>query len=223
MRRGAKRLVTIAALGLSLCAVGGLALAWSFASFVDRIALAETVPARHAEAAVALTGGADRIADAVALVTRGYADRLLITGVNPSTTRGEIVRQTPSARGLIDCCIALGYEAENTVGNAAETERWVRANHIRSLIVVTSNYHMPRALAEMGSALPGVDLVAYPVVAGEAQGRHWWSDGASARLIMWEWLKYTAATARIAMSPPPPGASLTPDDATGSVTPPARS
>ena len=223
MRRGAKRFVAVAALGLSLCAVGGLAFAWSFAAFVDRIAATETPPVRHAEAAVALTGGADRIADAVDLLAKGYAGRLLITGVNPATTRGEIVRQTPAARSLIDCCIALGYEAENTVGNAAETERWVRANHIRSLIIVTSNYHMPRALAEMGSALPGVDLVAYPVVASEAQGRRWWSDGASARLILWEWAKYTAATVRIAMSATQPGANPTPEDATGSVTTPARS
>ena len=195
--RRASRLLTAATLTLSLALAAGLGLAWSFASFLDRIAVSETPLTRHAEGAVALTGGADRISDAVELLAAGHADRLLITGVNPSTTRGEIVKQTPAARTLIDCCIALGYDAADTVGNAAETERWVRANHIRSLIVVTSNYHMPRALAEMGSALPGVELVAYPVVSDHIRAQSWWTDGPSARFIMWEYCKYMAATLRI--------------------------
>ena len=94
------------------------------------------------------------------------------------------------------------------MGNAAETERWVRANHIRSLIVVTSNYHMPRALAEMSSALPGVDLLAYPVVSEHEREHPWWSDPASARLILWEWIKYNAATLRIGVTPPPASAPV---------------
>ena len=200
--RRVSRILTAATLGFSFCVVSGIGLAWSFSSFLDRIAPVEVPLDGHAEGAVALTGGADRIADAVALVAQGHADRLLITGVNPTTTRGEIVRQTPAARSLIDCCIALGYEAANTVGNAVETERWVRANHIRSLIVVTSNYHMPRALAEMGSALPGVPLTPYPVVSEHGRLHPWWSDGASARLILWEWIKYNAATLRIGIAAP---------------------
>ena len=202
-RRGVSRILTAATLALSLCLVAGLGLTWSFSSFLDRIAIRERPLERHAEGAVALTGGADRISDAVGLLAQGRADRLLITGVNPATTRGEIAKQTPAARDLFDCCIALGYEAANTVGNAAETERWVRANHIRSLIVVTSNYHMPRALAEMGSALPGVELVAYPVVSERERLHPWWSDGASARLILWEWIKYNAATLRIGIAAAP--------------------
>jgi uncharacterized SAM-binding protein YcdF (DUF218 family) len=198
--RRVSRLLTAATLTLSLALAAGLGLAWSFASFLDRIAVSETPLTRHAEGAVALTGGADRISDAVGLLAAGHADRLLITGVNPSTTRGEIVKQTPAARNLIDCCIALGYDAADTVGNAAETERWVRANHIRSLIVVTSNYHMPRALAEMGSALPGVELVAYPVISDHVRAQGWWTDGPSARLIVWEYCKYMAATLRITMA-----------------------
>ena len=200
--RRLSRILTAATLALSLCLAGGLGLAWSFSAFLDRIATAEAPLSGHAEGAVALTGGPDRISDAVELLARGHADRLLITGVNPATTRGEIVRQTPAARTLIDCCIALGYEAANTVGNAAETERWAKANHIRSLIVVTSNYHMPRALAEIGSALPGVELTAFPVVSEHGRQHPWWSDGASARLILWEWVKYNAATLRIGIGAP---------------------
>lgn len=206
--RRVSRILTVATLGLSLCLAGGLGLAWSFGSFLDRIAAVETPVTGHAEGAVALTGGADRIADAVEILAQGHADRLLITGVNPATTPGEIVRRTPAARGLIDCCIALGYEAANTVGNAAETERWVRANHIRSLIVVTSNYHMPRALAEMSSALPGVELLPHAVVSEHGRLHPWWADAASARLILWEWVKFNAATLRIGIAAPPGGDPL---------------
>ena len=201
--RRVSRILTVATLGLSLCLAGGLASAWSFTSFLDRIAAVEKPVDGHAEGAVALTGGADRISDAVDLLAQGRADRLLITGVNPATTPGEIVKRTPAARGLIDCCIALGYDAANTVGNAAETERWVRANHIRSLIVVTSNYHMPRALAEMASVLPGVELKPYPVVSEHGRQHPWWTEAASARLLLWEWIKFNAATLRIGIAAPP--------------------
>jgi uncharacterized SAM-binding protein YcdF (DUF218 family) len=200
--RRVSRILTVGTMILSLCLAGGLGLAWNFGAFLDRIAAVETPVSGHAEGAVALTGGADRISDAVDLLAQGHADRLLITGVNPATTPDEIVRRTPAARSLIDCCIALGYEAANTVGNAAETERWVRANHIRSLIVVTSNYHMPRALAEMSSALPGVELKPFPVVS--ERGRHgpWWTDEATTRLLLWEWIKFNAATLRIGIAAP---------------------
>ncbi len=197
------KILTGATMALSLCLAGGLGLAWNFGAFLDRIAAVETPVIGHAEGAVALTGGADRIADAVGLLAQGHADRLLITGVNPATTPSEIVRQTPAARDLIDCCIALGYEAANTVGNAAETERWVRANHIRSLIVVTSNYHMPRALVEMSSALPGVELKPFPVVSDRGHHGPWWNDEATTRLILWEWIKFNAASLRIGLVSPP--------------------
>ena len=67
---------------------------------------------------------------------------------------------------------------------------------------MTSNYHMPRALAEIGSALPDVELLAYPVVSERGRTRAWWADGPSARLIGWEYVKYLAATLRIGISPP---------------------
>lgn len=188
-----------ALLALGLAAM--CALAWGFGEFLSRIASIESAPERHAEGAVALTGGADRIADAVELLANGKVDRLLITGVNPSTSRAEIAKQAPAARALFACCIELGYDAANTIGNAAETERWVRTHHIRSLIVVTSNYHMPRAMAEIGSALPDVDLVPYPVVSEQGRGRSWWSDPQSARLIVGEYCKYVVAVLRLRLTP----------------------
>lgn len=195
------RRLHVAAAALATVLVCLALVTWSFVDFLARIADDEAETTHHAEGAVALTGGADRIADAIELLARGSADRLLITGVNPATSRQELTRQAPAARALFDCCIELGYEAANTIGNATETERWVRAHRIRSLIVVTSNYHMPRALAEIGSALPDVELIAYPVVSEWAK-RPWWSDGESARLIVSEYCKYVATRLRLRFAPP---------------------
>ncbi len=194
-------LVRRAWLGLGLVAAIG-AVAWSFDGFLSQIDQVEAPPGRHADGAVALTGGADRITDAIELLARGDADRLLITGVNPMTSRAGLLRTMPQASRLFGCCIDLGYEAANTIGNASETERWVRTNHIRSLIVVTSNYHMPRALAEIGSALPDVDLMAYPVVTERDRSRPWWSDAGGARLIISEYVKYVASQLRLRLAPP---------------------
>lgn len=197
LRRVLRRLFNTAMLGAAL-ALGCLAL--GFVAFVATLDRSETEPSRHAEGIVALTGGADRIADAVALLAKGHADRLLISGVNPSTSRLEIGRLAPEARKLLDCCIELGYAAANTVGNAAETSRWARAHNIHSLIVVTSNYHMPRALAEIGNALPEVELIAFPVVAEPSRPGGWRLDGQRFRLVLAEYLKYLAALARMRLA-----------------------
>lgn len=156
----------------------------------------------HAEGIVALTGGSDRISDAVDLVASGHASRLLITGVNQATSGEEIARLTPHFGALLDCCIDLGYDALNTIGNAAETRRWARSRGIsHSLIIVTSNYHMPRALLEIGHALPGVTLVPHPVVS-ERLRAGLLSDPQVARLVALEYLKYVAALARTLVQSP---------------------
>jgi uncharacterized SAM-binding protein YcdF (DUF218 family) len=176
----------------------GLAVACSlglgFVRFASTLPGAEGPPVRHADALVALTGGSDRVAEAVDLLIDGQADRLLITGVNPATSSESLARRIPRLRRLVGCCVTLGYRALDTAGNAAETAAWVRANNVRSLIVVTSDYHMPRALAELARALGPVELLPYPVVAdGDAP---WWATPQRMRLIASEYLKYLVVVAR---------------------------
>ena len=147
---------------------------------------------------IVLTGGADRIPDAINLFSKGHASRMLITGVNPGITRAEIGRLNPKYRELIDCCVDLGYEALNTSGNAREARRWAEQNAIhRSLIVVTSNYHMPRALAELHDGLPGLELIPYPVVSLKMRDLNWWQSSQAIRLMSSEYLKYTLVSGRI--------------------------
>ena len=152
---------------------------------------------RKADAIVALTGAALRINDAVALLAAGRGQRLLITGVNPNTRGVQISRLMPEHRSWFACCVDLDHSALNTIGNAIETRRWARQRNFKSLIVVTSNFHMPRAMAELAAQLPDVTLLPFPVISERVRVENWWSSPSSARLLFSEYLKYIVAVVRI--------------------------
>jgi uncharacterized SAM-binding protein YcdF (DUF218 family) len=168
-----------------------------FIGFALSLERAEPTLTVQADGVVVLTGGSDRVQEAAELLARGQARRLLITGVNKATRGVELAKILPVSRQLFDCCVDLGYEALDTAGNAAETREWARARGIDgSLIVVTSNYHMPRALVELSSALPGVELYPFPVISPHMRVENWLADASVARLIGAEYVKYLFALAR---------------------------
>ncbi len=79
--------------------------------------------AKPAEGIVALTGGDERLSAAVNLLETRNGRRLLISGVHPRTTKGEI-KQLSHGGPRFDCCADLGYAAANTRGNALEAAGW---------------------------------------------------------------------------------------------------
>jgi uncharacterized SAM-binding protein YcdF (DUF218 family) len=166
-----------------------------FIAFVASLDRSERDPASRTDAIVALTGGAQRIGDAIDLLAKGYGNRLLITGVNERTSRDEIARLNPGQRRLFDCCVDLDYRARNTIGNAIETRRWMESHRFRSLIVVTSNYHMPRTLVELDNAIPAARKVPYAVVGDLADSAMWWRPQ-TLRLLVVEYLKFVVGWAR---------------------------
>lgn len=173
------------------------AFAAGFVGFALSLERTETTLRVRADGVVALTGGTDRVVEAAELLARGQARRLLITGVNKSTRGHVLAKLLPVSRDLFDCCVDLGYQAQDTAGNALETRDWAKAHGIGgSLIVVTSNYHMPRALAELSAALPGIDLYPFPVVSDHVHVADWPRDLGVARLIAGEYVKYLYALAR---------------------------
>ena len=174
-----------------------LVLVAGFLWFVGSLAHTEAPLERRADAIVALTGGAFRINDALVLLATGRGQRLLITGVNPNTRTVEILRRMPEHQRWFDCCVDLDHSALNTIGNAIETRRWARQKNVKSLIVVTSNFHMPRAMAELAHQLPDVTLVPFAVSSDRVRVEDWWSNPSSARLLFSEYLKYIVALARI--------------------------
>ncbi len=146
---------------------------------------------QHADAIVALTGGADRVATALVLLRAGVADRLLISGVHGSLDLPFLARGSGVDADALTDRVTLGRTATDTLGNAAETASWARAQGVRSLIVVTAGYHMRRALTEISRDLPGVALYPAPVVppAMRRGGLNGW------RLLAEEYTKWLAASA----------------------------
>lgn len=189
-----RRLALATLIGVALFAASLLV---GYAGFALSLQREEPFIALRAEGVVALTGGADRVLDAAGLLARGQARRLLITGVNRATRGSVLAKMLPVSRDLFDCCIDLGYQALDTAGNARETRDWAREHHItRSLIVVTSNYHMPRALAEISAAIPDVALYPFPVVSDHINVADWASDLRVLRLLGSEYVKYIGALLR---------------------------
>ena len=181
-----------------LAAAGLLAVAGAvgFLFFVQSLARSEPSQTPTARGIAVVTGGAQRIGDAMKLLGNSRAERLLISGVNEKTGLEEIVRLNPVRAERIGCCVDLDHRARNTIGNAIETRRWQRRHGFDSIMVVTSNYHMPRTLLEFRHAMPGVKLVARPVVSETVDVANWWRDFGTGRIVAAEYVKYLAALAR---------------------------
>jgi len=163
-----------------------LALAAGFGLFRQQALRSADLETARADGIVALTGGTARIDSALALLADGRARRLLITGVHPQTSQRQLVQLTGAAPALFECCIDIDRSARDTRGNAAETRRWAAANGVRRLLVVTSDYHMPRAMLEFSRRMPEATLLPRPVASPETGAAAW-------RLWLSEYAKYLLA------------------------------
>jgi uncharacterized SAM-binding protein YcdF (DUF218 family) len=151
---------------------------------------------RHTDAIVVLTGGSERLTVGLALLAAGRANKLFVSGVYHSVDVRALLRITPQKPAEAGCCIVLGYAADNTVGNAAETAAWMRAEHFTSLRLVTANYHLRRSLLEFRRALPEAEIIPYPVVPANVRVADWWRWRHTTGLIVTEYNKYLVALGR---------------------------
>ena len=193
--RGWLRVVIVVPLALAFVAA-----AVGFIGFLSQLRGVETDPPHNADGIVVLTGGSSRVSDAMELLAAGYGKRLLISGVHPTNDAGDISRSVPDSRGLMSCCVDLDRSAVNTRSNAAETRRWAHERGFKSLIVVTSNYHMPRAIVELSHAMPDITLIPFAVVGDKWRDEPWWTSGGTFRLLLSEYAKYVAAEVRVRLA-----------------------
>ena len=194
--RAARRRRPVRRFFLALAGAVVVGVAVGFVAFADMVGKVAPPVDPRADGIVVLTGGTARIDGALALLAEGRAERLLISGVNPAVGRDAIAEMVPAElRPALDCCVDLDH-ARDTIENATSTGEWTTRQGFSSLIVVTSDYHMPRSMAELADAMPGVRLIAFPVSSPDLDLRRWWRDSEAFNLLVREYGKYLAAEAR---------------------------
>lgn len=161
------------------------------------IVFVATLPARagrppQADAIVVLTGGDERLDTAVALLEQGIGKRLLISGAALRTTKPLLARIADGGPRF-NCCADIGYGAQDTHGNAVEAAAWMHAHHFNSMILVTSRYHMPRAMAEFSARMPGVHITPWPVDQHNIDLAGWWRHAHTAAMLNREYIKFLAS------------------------------
>lgn len=152
----------------------------------------------HTDAIVVLTGGRGRLETALDLLTEGLAAKLFVSGVYRGVDVAKLLELTQHAPKELSCCIGIG-EAENTIANASETRLWAVKNAVHSIRLVTSAYHMPRALLEFHYAMAGFTVIPHPVFNTHVKLKHWWRWPGTAMLIASEYNKFLVAWSRIAL------------------------
>lgn len=140
---------------------------------------------------VIFTGGRTRLDVALDLFQQKKAKYLLISGVNPESTLSQKVNLMPNKAN-----ITLGYSALDTFGNAAEAAAWAYSHRIKTLRLITSNYHMPRSLFELRHLLPDIEIIPHPVVGKSFLQAKWWLDLHTLYLVTQEYNKFLFALIR---------------------------
>jgi len=148
------------------------------------------------DAIVVLTGGTLRVERGLALLAEGKARKLFISGVYHSTDVAALLRISRQSPDHVACCVVLGHEADNTLGNAIETAQWMQQEGFQSLRLVTASYHMPRSLLEFSRAMPGIRIVPHPVFPESVKQERWWASPGTTSLMLGEYHKYLLALAR---------------------------
>jgi len=145
------------------------------------------------DAIVVLTGGSLRVQSGLTLLASGKAKKLFISGVYHGTDVAALLRVSHQSPEHVACCVVLGHEADNTLGNALETAQWMQQEGFHSLRLVTSSYHMPRSLLEFSRAMPEVRIIAHPVFPERGRGDRWWRSPRALGLVLAEYHKYLLA------------------------------
>jgi len=188
-RATAPRLLLLAFLGLTIWLAG---LLW----FAEQLPKSPSDDLSETEVIVVLTGGSGRLEEGLRLLAAGRAQKLFVSGVYRGLDVRQLLDLFQTSPGDLECCVVLGYEADDTRGNAQETAAWMRDEGLISLRLVTAAYHMPRSRFEFDRVLPEVRLISHPVFPATYRQNDWWRWPGSARLVVSEYHKYLVARLR---------------------------
>ncbi len=182
----------------SAAALFGLLLLWGIGFLWFATVLPHEVgePDRKTDAIVVLTGGSGRLHHGLELLAAQRAKRLFVSGVYRGVEVEELLKLSQQSPQNLECCVVLGYEADDTRGNAAETAQWMRQEGFASLRLVTASYHMPRSLLEFRRAMPDIEIVAHPILSANFRQDDWWRWPGSAGLLATEYSKFIVALIR---------------------------
>ena len=182
-------------LGWSALLLLAVAALWigGFFWFAQQIPQAVADLESDTDAIVVLTGGSLRVQSGLSLLAAGKAKKLFISGVYHGTDVAALLRISHQSPEHVACCIVLGHEADNTLGNALETAQWMHQEGFRSLRLVTASYHMPRSMLEFSRAMPEVRIVAHPVFPERDHADRWWTSPRAFAHVLAEYHKYLLA------------------------------
>lgn len=192
-----------------------MAITWSAALlwFVGSMPSSPADPAMKTEAIVVLTGGKGRVERGFEMLAQGAAPVLFISGVGEHVTVEQILAEHTSAatRDKIlnaDVEIILDHVARSTVSNADQTSNFLRERRIRSIRLITANYHMKRSMHEFMAVSPGVTILPDAVFPDNFERAAWWAHENTRRLVFSEFYKYWAVVLRDWVRPNPSAHAL---------------
>ena len=153
---------------------------------------------------VILTGGTNRIKDGLKIIKdfkipKIIKYKILVSGTGIGFTKLSLKKKLgPNFNTyLIQCCIELDNISKNTFTNASETFKWTRKNDIKEFILITSNYHMPRAILEFKSVMPNLKIYTHAITPKKHNIKNWLSSYQTFSLVLTEYCKYIIASLRV--------------------------
>ena len=153
---------------------------------------------------VILTGGTNRIKDGLKIIEdfknlKNNNYKILVSGTGMGFTKSSLKKKLgPNFNSkLIQCCIDLDGVSKNTLTNASETFKWTSKNDIKEFILITSNYHMPRAILEFKNVMPNLKIYTYAITPKKHDIENWLSSYQTFSLVFTEYCKFIIASLRI--------------------------
>ena len=118
---------------------------------------------KEIEGIVVLTGDKFRILEGLKILNSEIGYKLLISGVNKEISIEEIKKEFPKFNQLFNCCVELESISTNTFENVREIFFWKKNNNIKNILLITSDYHLPRVELEVNRLLLDKETFYYGV------------------------------------------------------------